>query len=64
MMNNKKSKCNKCNSFGFLKIDITVCKNCNGKICFLCENKGGIIKGPWKMCGLCNGSGYSIKKKK
>ena len=35
--------------------------NCNGNICYLCEKKGGIIKGPWIICNICHTTGKILK---
>ena len=48
-INNSSKKCKKCLGIGFIKIQPIFCSNCNGNICYLCEKKGGIIKGPWSM---------------
>ena len=62
--NSKYNTCNICKGFGFIKIKTIYCKNCNGKICYLCQNKAGIIKGPWIDCKLCSTSGKILTKHK
>ena len=57
-INLKNEKCVKCNGSGLMLLDKPIiCKNCNGKICYMCE-----IKGPVRIfdeCNLCFGKGYN-----
>ena len=48
----------------YIKIKTMYCKNCNGNICYLCQQKGGIIKGPWITCIDCNTTGKIKNKNK
>ena len=56
------NKCEKCLGKGFIKIETIYCSNCKGDICYLCERKGGIIKGPWIVCDKCHTTGKIIIK--
>ena len=63
-INNSSNKCKKCLGIGFIKIQPIFCSNCNGNICYLCEKKGGIIKGPWIVCNICHTTGKNPISKK
>ena len=61
--------CDICNGIGLLELDnpqmCIHCSNINGSICYLCENKGGIVK--IKECETCCGYGkkfYDIQTNK
>ena len=53
---NEYKKCLKCNGSGIVFLDKPIiCKNCNGKISYMCENKGAIRI--MDECDLCFGKG-------
>ncbi len=57
---NNKMRCIKCYGSGLMELDQPIiCKNCKGKICYLCENKGSIQI--IKECDSCYGTG-TIRK--
>jgi len=51
----KAEKCLLCDGMGFEKRDPVPCPNCDGKICYQCENKGGYIVHHWEPCRKCGG---------
>ena len=55
-LKNENNKCLKCDGSGLMLLDKPIiCKNCKGKICYMCE-----IKGPFHIfdeCNICFGSG-------
>ena len=58
-VNSEKISCKKCKGSGIVDLDNPIiCKNCNGKICYLCENKGPVQL--MKECELCCGEGLLI----
>ena len=50
------TRCNKCNGSGIMKYDKPIiCKNCNGKTCYMCEYGGSCrLMGE---CDVCFGKG-------
>lgn len=52
-----KIKCGTCEGSGLEEREPKVCGNCKGKICHLCQNKGGYKVQLYEVCRNCGGDG-------
>ena len=56
---NEYKKCVRCDGSGIILLEKPIiCKNCNGTLCYMCENKGTIRV--MDECDLCFGRGNII----
>lgn len=51
------NRCLICDGTGLMQTEYVVCTVCKGKICIMCEKRGGLTRSPYEQCSNCNGSG-------